>query len=43
LAIISGTAHESEARAFAAFLAGTEGRSIMNRYGFILPGEEPGP
>jgi molybdate transport system substrate-binding protein len=41
LAVIKGTAHEREARAFAAFINGPQGRQIMRKYGFILPGEEP--
>jgi molybdate transport system substrate-binding protein len=39
LAVIAGTRHEPEARAFAAFVNGEEGRAIMRRYGFLLPGE----
>lgn len=41
LAVIRGTAHEAEARQFAAFINGDQGRDIMRRYGFVLPGEEP--
>lgn len=41
LAVIKGTPHEREARAFAAFINGARGRPIMRKYGFILPGEEP--
>ncbi len=40
-AVIKATAHEPEARAFAAFVAGALGREIMRRYGFVLPGESP--
>jgi len=36
-----GPAAES-AKKFAAFVASDEGREIMNRYGFLLPGEDPG-
>jgi molybdate transport system substrate-binding protein len=43
LAIIKGTPHEREARQFAAFINGPEGRPIMRKYGFVLPGEEPLP
>ena len=43
LAVIKGTAHEAEARAFAAFVNGPQGRPIMRKYGFVLPGEEPIP
>jgi molybdate transport system substrate-binding protein len=41
LAVIRGTQHESAARAFAAFVNGSQGRPIMRKYGFVLPGEEP--
>lgn len=41
LAVIEGTAHEAEARRFAAFVNGEIGHLIMRRYGFVLPGEEP--
>lgn len=41
LAVIKGTKHEGEARQFAAFLNGPTGRSIMRKYGFVLPDEEP--
>jgi molybdate transport system substrate-binding protein len=41
LAVIKGTRHEAEARAFADFINGPEGRPVMRKYGFILPGEEP--
>lgn len=41
LAVIRGTAHEAEARQFAAFVNGEQGHPIMRRYGFVLPGEEP--
>jgi molybdate transport system substrate-binding protein len=40
LTVIAGTPHEDEARAFATFVNSPEGREIMARYGFILPGEE---
>ncbi len=48
LAVIKGTKHEAEARAFAAFINSEAGREVMRRYGFILPGETvmtatPGP
>ena len=43
LAVIAGTEHEAEARAFAAFVNSEPGREIMRRYGFVLPGEEPFP
>lgn len=41
LAVIKGTRHEREARQFAAFVNGPQGRPIMRKYGFLLPGEEP--
>ena len=41
LAVIKGTKHEREARRFAAFVNSAEGRGVMRRYGFVLPGEEP--
>lgn len=41
LAVVKGTRHEQAARAFAEFINGPQGRPIMRRYGFILPGEEP--
>lgn len=39
LAVIAATTHEAEARAFATFVNGMEGRAVMDRYGFVLPGE----
>ena len=41
LAVIRSTRHEAEARRFASFVNSTQGRLIMRKYGFILPGEEP--
>jgi molybdate transport system substrate-binding protein len=41
LAIVKGSGHEREAREFASFINGTEGRPVMRKYGFVLPGEEP--
>ncbi len=41
LAIVKGTQYEEAGRAFAAYVNGPEGRPIMRKYGFILPGEEP--
>jgi molybdate transport system substrate-binding protein len=41
LAVIKGTRHEAEARRFAAFINSPSGRSVMRKYGFVLPGEEP--
>lgn len=42
LAVIKGTKHEPEARAFAEFINSPAGREVMRRYGFILPGEAVG-
>jgi molybdate transport system substrate-binding protein len=39
LAVIKGTKNERAAREFADFVTGAEGRSIMRKYGFTLPGE----
>ena len=39
LAVIAGTTHETEARAFATFVNSEAGREVMRGYGFILPGE----
>jgi molybdate transport system substrate-binding protein len=41
LAVVKSTKHEQQARAFAAFINGPQGRPIMRKYGFILPGEAP--
>ncbi len=41
LAVIHTTEHEAEARQFATFVNSEAGREVMQRYGFILPGEEP--
>ncbi len=37
LAIMKSTKNESDARAFAAFVAGPQGRAIMQKYGFSFP------
>lgn len=39
LAVIKGTSHEAQARQFAQFINGPQGRPIMTKYGFSLPGE----
>jgi molybdate transport system substrate-binding protein len=39
LAVIADTQHEAEARAFADFINSEQGREVMRRYGFVLPGE----
>lgn len=41
LAVIKGTGMEPAARRFAAFINSPQGRDIMRKYGFILPGEAP--
>jgi molybdate transport system substrate-binding protein len=40
LAVMKNTPHEKEARQFAAFINSPEGRPVMKKYGFLLPGEE---
>jgi molybdate transport system substrate-binding protein len=37
LAVIKGTRHEKEARAFAAFILGATGGPILRKYGFVMP------
>ena len=39
LAVIKGSKNEREAREFARFVMGSQGREIMRKYGFTLPGE----
>ncbi|HEV2066118.1 MAG TPA: molybdate ABC transporter substrate-binding protein [Thermomicrobiales bacterium] len=39
VAVIAATDHEPEARAFVEFVNGEQGREVMRRYGFVLPGE----
>lgn len=41
LAVIKGAKQEQEARRFAAFVNSAQGRGVMRKYGFVLPGEEP--
>jgi molybdate transport system substrate-binding protein len=43
LAITSRAADPAAARAFVATVTGAEGRAIMRRYGFVLPGESLDP
>jgi len=40
LAVMKDTKNEHEARRFAAFINGPQGRPIMRKYGFVLAGEE---
>ena len=39
LAVVSSSSHQKEAKEFAAFINGEKGRPIMQKYGFVLPGE----
>ena len=39
MAVISGTKHEALARKFVDYVNNSEGRAIMKKYGFVLPGE----
>ena len=39
LAVLKRTKQEAASRRFAAFISGAQGRPIMRKYGFILPGE----
>ncbi|MFQ5342568.1 MAG: molybdate ABC transporter substrate-binding protein [Anaerolineae bacterium] len=39
LAVIQGSPNEQAARAFIEFVNGPQGRPIMEKYGFLLPGE----
>ena len=41
LAVIKKSPHVEEARRLATYINGPQGREIMRKYGFILPGEEP--
>lgn len=43
LAVVKGSKHEAQARAFAKFINGPQGRPIMRKYGFVLPREAPFP
>lgn len=39
IGIVTGTKKEAEARAFIRFVNGMQGRAVMKKYGFVLPGE----
>ncbi|MEJ5224158.1 MAG: molybdate ABC transporter substrate-binding protein [Anaerolineales bacterium] len=39
LAIVASSLHQQQAKEFAAFINGVHGRPIMQKYGFVLPGE----
>lgn len=41
LAVPKSALHPEEARQFGAFINGEKGRPLMQKYGFVLPGEEP--
>lgn len=43
LAVVRSSPQPEAARSFAAFINGVEGRPIMQRYGFVLPGESLRP
>jgi len=38
--VIRGTRHEELARRFIALIRGPEGRAVLEKYGFAVPGEE---
>jgi molybdate transport system substrate-binding protein len=38
LAVIKGTKNEAAARAFASFITGPQGREVLRKYGFTVPG-----
>ncbi|WP_263971222.1 molybdate ABC transporter substrate-binding protein [Leptolyngbya sp. PCC 6406] len=40
LAVPKSASHPEEAQQFAAFINGEKGRPLMQKYGFVLPGEE---
>jgi molybdate transport system substrate-binding protein len=40
LAVIKNTSHEKEARQFASFINSAQGRPVMQKHGFTLPGEQ---
>lgn len=40
MAVIKSTKQEGNARQFLTYVNGSEGRKVMRKYGFILPGEE---
>ncbi|MDR5676480.1 MAG: molybdate ABC transporter substrate-binding protein, partial [Armatimonadota bacterium] len=39
--VVARSTRQPQARAFLAFVNGPEGRPVMRRYGFVLPGEGP--
>jgi molybdate transport system substrate-binding protein len=41
LAVVANSPQPEEARSFVALINSESGRSIMRKYGFVLPGEEP--
>jgi molybdate transport system substrate-binding protein len=40
LVVCNHGSNAAGARAFAAYVMSPEGRALMNRYGFVLPGED---
>lgn len=42
LAVIKSTKREQQARQFTAYINGEQGRPVMRKYGFVLPGESLG-
>jgi molybdate transport system substrate-binding protein len=40
LVVVTSSPRQAEARKFAAFIIGPQGRPIMRKYGFVLPGEK---
>jgi molybdate transport system substrate-binding protein len=41
VAVIKATPHEQQARQFAAYINSEQGRPVMRKFGFVLPGEAP--
>ncbi len=41
LAVMKNARNEAQARSFAAYVNSRNGRDVMRRFGFVLPGEEP--
>ena len=40
LGVVAGSPRQAEARRFAALITGPQGRSVLGKYGFTLPGEK---
>ncbi len=43
LAVVADSRRQAQARDFAVFINGPQGRPIMRKYGFVLPGEDASP